>query len=916
MTTKRWLTILLLSLTLTCWITTTVQVSAQSDELWQTYTNSNCVRDLAIEGDYVWAATCGGVVRWDRRDGSYVKYITADGLVDNDVHAVTIDPAGRKWFGTSRGVSKFDGRNWITYTAKNGLGSDKIYAIAFDHNGHIWMTAHYSHSQFGKFDGQTWTDYTNQTSSWIKEFFDVTSDTTGNIWAATDRIGVICFDGQTWTTYTQEDGLLRDGADTIAVDEAGNIWASNLTGLSKFDGQTWTMYRVPWFKAGNGPSTVAVDQTGQVWFANRDGVRTFDGQAWQDFFDDEDLGLNLVKAIAVDGDNHKWFATDRGLVRFDGQRWTSYRTNDGPVSNDVRELIINETDGSLWAATGQGLSQFDGQHWTTYTAEDGLAYDDVSSLAIDQGGNIWIGNNRYTEGAVSRFDGHNWTTYTTADGLLRGEVTDIAVDFNGHIWVGTDYYGQGGLNVYDGQRWTTYSADNGLAGNGVSKIVVDLQGRIWVSNINWGGYVLRRSVSVFDGHSWTHYGTDGGLVRGTIRELAVDYHAGDILIGTTTSGVLRFDGETWSDYIIPDRLGREEAFTIATDQSGNIWVNNRKFDDCTSTIYTNRGNLTSYNVRDIVFDKAGGVWFATSNGISHFDNVSIINTEIDPTDNVAVQTLLVGPGQPGRLYALTDEDMARTLLVSDDFGDHWTLFAGGLPVEPTCLHNLDMDYATPDALYASTCQGLYRWSDGEWRLISPKEIGMVSVPYGHPDTLWATIPAGLVEVPVWRSHDGGSTWHMASRYLDHSIGVAKVIPDPLNADIIYATVLPTSADGNLRRGTSNGQWATMPTPLNNRPVETNFALDGATGTMYVATNYGNGQLWRTCQPRVQDVNAVEWESLHEFGETLQVEILASGWSPNGQALYINLKDVTDTSEQILHRSLDGGHTWSPLPIEF
>ena len=93
---KRWLTTLLISLTLVYAATTATPVSAQSDELWQTYTNSNCVRDLAIEGDYVWAATCGGVVRWDRRDGTYVKYITRNGLVDNDVQAVTLDPAGNK----------------------------------------------------------------------------------------------------------------------------------------------------------------------------------------------------------------------------------------------------------------------------------------------------------------------------------------------------------------------------------------------------------------------------------------------------------------------------------------------------------------------------------------------------------------------------------------------------------------------------------------------------------------------------------------------------------------------------------------------------------------------------------------------------------------------------------------------------
>ena len=52
---------------------------------------------LAAGGDYVWAATGGGAVCWNRANGTYVKYIEPDGLSRNDVHAVAIDQGGRKW---------------------------------------------------------------------------------------------------------------------------------------------------------------------------------------------------------------------------------------------------------------------------------------------------------------------------------------------------------------------------------------------------------------------------------------------------------------------------------------------------------------------------------------------------------------------------------------------------------------------------------------------------------------------------------------------------------------------------------------------------------------------------------------------------------------------------------------------------
>ena len=39
----------------------------QSDSAWQAFINVSVVNALAAEGDFVWAATDGGVLRWDRR---------------------------------------------------------------------------------------------------------------------------------------------------------------------------------------------------------------------------------------------------------------------------------------------------------------------------------------------------------------------------------------------------------------------------------------------------------------------------------------------------------------------------------------------------------------------------------------------------------------------------------------------------------------------------------------------------------------------------------------------------------------------------------------------------------------------------------------------------------------------------------
>jgi ligand-binding sensor domain-containing protein len=144
---KRTLTLLVVSVGLLLPLSVAVQrlagipltvtaVAARSvipaDGEWIAHTNGNEINGLAVEGDNIWAATQGGVVRWDRTDGTYVKYTTSDGLADNLVNGAAIDSEGHRWFGTWGGVCEYDGSSWTTYTTADGLRNDKIHAIAIE----------------------------------------------------------------------------------------------------------------------------------------------------------------------------------------------------------------------------------------------------------------------------------------------------------------------------------------------------------------------------------------------------------------------------------------------------------------------------------------------------------------------------------------------------------------------------------------------------------------------------------------------------------------------------------------------------------------------------------------------------------------------------------------------------------------
>src|SRR4051812_3107994 len=54
------------------------------------------------------------------------------------INAVFQDKGGFVWFGTNKGLFKFDGTNQQKYTKANGLPDENVTAIAQDSAGRIW----------------------------------------------------------------------------------------------------------------------------------------------------------------------------------------------------------------------------------------------------------------------------------------------------------------------------------------------------------------------------------------------------------------------------------------------------------------------------------------------------------------------------------------------------------------------------------------------------------------------------------------------------------------------------------------------------------------------------------------------------------------------------------------------------------
>ncbi|HEV8505703.1 MAG TPA: two-component regulator propeller domain-containing protein, partial [Chitinophagaceae bacterium] len=73
------------------------------------------------------------------QDYSFIRYDTRDGLAGSVVYDAIQDKEGFMWFATENGLSRFDGKNFKTFTTKDGLPDNEILKLFVDSKGRVWI---------------------------------------------------------------------------------------------------------------------------------------------------------------------------------------------------------------------------------------------------------------------------------------------------------------------------------------------------------------------------------------------------------------------------------------------------------------------------------------------------------------------------------------------------------------------------------------------------------------------------------------------------------------------------------------------------------------------------------------------------------------------------------------------------------
>src|SRR5437773_975313 len=72
---------------------------------------------------------------------AYRNYSPSDGLPSSQVYDILQDSHGYMWFATDRGVTRYDGYTFNTFTTRDGLQDNVVFKMAEDRHGGLWVAS-------------------------------------------------------------------------------------------------------------------------------------------------------------------------------------------------------------------------------------------------------------------------------------------------------------------------------------------------------------------------------------------------------------------------------------------------------------------------------------------------------------------------------------------------------------------------------------------------------------------------------------------------------------------------------------------------------------------------------------------------------------------------------------------------------
>lgn len=591
----------------------------------------------------------------------FVHYDVSNGLSGNCVRALTQDSRGFIWFGTDKGLNRFDGYSFKVFKHIAGdstsIRCNYIYALHEDRGNKLWIGTETGVDVYCP-RNEEFTAFSLQTEQGIgiESFITViTEDRQANLWFSTMGQGVFRYDPVKQTL--KQFRLEEENICYLFVDSENTVWAApKNAGMPLFRLRQGAEEFEPYILVPEAQKALTVYgmadfSDGYLWLGTwvnglyrlnkaTGEVKTFIAPGTPEG------AFHIHSVLAYDAE-FLLIGSDDGLHYFNTVteefvRMTATEFNDQGLSDKFIYPIYRDREGGVWIGTYYGGVNYSPPRKGSI---EGFAHSDytnsvngniISEFCEDAEGNIWIGSD---DGGLSYFDVQsrtfrNYMPDPHRNSLSYHNVHALYLEGN-QLWIGTY---SAGLNILDLRTGRFSHYDNNparpdlLDNNSIYSIAKDSDNRIWIGSMQGIMYYNRET------DDFVHAKTTGT----TTMDILDDGHR-SVWFATSGKGLLRYNQRTgeWHQYVSEIRdeqtLPSNLVNALCVGQNGRLWIGTDDglcyYDRATDSFVRVPLLSPSNSICDILSD-GPFLWLTTTNGLVHISTESYSYRVLTQTDGL------------------------------------------------------------------------------------------------------------------------------------------------------------------------------------------------------------------------------------------------------------------------------------------
>ncbi len=594
------------------------------------------------------------------------EHFTQDHGLSAPVTKIAQDHFGFLWLGTTDGLNRFDGKNFIVYRNIAGdthsLVNNIINDLNVDSQGRVWVATNgglcYYHFSDDAFHAITFNDTLEKIDR--HRVHAVVDAKDGGIWFATKTIL------HYWREHQPvESHVISRATDftikCLYVDPNHHVWigtndhlfAINTDSKKLISTKITSLFsRETKLRVTIHPIIPYQKDTLLIgsWFG---GVHKIflSGDSIQSISLPDELETHprkhVVKGMCRDQSGAYWVGTygnGLSILEAPSATFTGHYHHDPAdpksLSSEYVYDVFIDASGILWIGTEEGLDKFDPltQQFKSIpipSPSTGFSVYQLPGFMVEDIHDpqwLWItvsGLGLFQYNASTRQFNHYYNDPKQPGSLPDNTLFTLYQDDQGRNWVGT----KSGLCLLDTRqnKFTPVTFPGQMMPLSVHKIIQDQQKNFWFATYSSGVYYYNELEKTM-----IHYAYDetnpNSLPDNRVFCMMAD-HDGHIWIGTQNRGLCRLDPltgkfiffkHTKSDLgTIPDN----GIYDLWEDANHHLWIATENglaemdLNDFSIRIYTTKDGLCNNDIFSIMPDHQGYFWFATNNGLSRFDPV-------------------------------------------------------------------------------------------------------------------------------------------------------------------------------------------------------------------------------------------------------------------------------------------------------